>query len=63
LSYATVLRGEQVSDTSLGLRYEFVLRGDEVSDTALSGEFSSAVVQIHSSTEEARPHATAFSAE
>src|SRR5712671_184071 len=54
-------------------RYEFVLRGGEVSDTGaeseppkcqvsdttLSGEFSLAVVQSHSFTEAARPHATA----
>jgi hypothetical protein len=49
-----------VSDTRPS--YETVLRGDEVSDT-FSGDFPLAVVQIHSSTEEARPHATAFSAE
>jgi hypothetical protein len=58
LSYGTVLRVEQVSDTSLGLRCAAGLKGDEVSDT-VSGEFPFAVVQIHSPTEEASPHATA----
>jgi hypothetical protein len=33
-SYAIVLRGEKVSDTSCVVRYEFVLRGDE-SDTSV----------------------------